>query len=264
MWCNYGRTTRTIHFLLTNNKSIQVASNTSCAHKFIPVSQLHVKHEATHLSTRLRVCVLKYYCINPNSQAPYMLCLASEYISFLNETLHTATPTWTLIGNFSVSTFHTAMCSLIYCWNVCCSIYQHGYSSALFIHFGWCEQQTRKQYFSPQNVLLVSAPVSSDFHGLASPGSAPLHLRRAGLTSVASVEECDDCRLYHSDSAALAWFAPGRSAPPWCLGLRLIFILRGFFFMFAVPAAQHYYTKCHLRQEKKYNLSKNTEQITSI
>lgn len=39
---------------------------------------------------------------------------------------------------------------------------------------------------------------------LAAPGSAPLHLRRAGLTSVASVEECDECCLYHSDSTLLA------------------------------------------------------------
>lgn len=124
------------------------------------MSQLHVKHEATQLSTRLWVFVLKYYCINHNSQVPYMLCLASAYISFFNETLHTVTPTWTLIGNFSVSTFHTAMCSLMYCWNACYCLYQHGYSSALFIHFGWCEQQMRKQYFSPQNVLL-SVPQSA-------------------------------------------------------------------------------------------------------
>lgn len=60
----------------------------------------------------------------------------------------------------------------------------------------------------------VSGPVSSDFLGLAAPGSAPLHLRRAGLTSVASVEECDECCLYHSDSAILAGFAPRQSAPP--------------------------------------------------
>lgn len=55
----------------------------------------------------------------------------------------------------------------------------------------------------------LGAPVSSDFHGLAAagsapPGSAPLRLRRAGLTSVASAEECDECCLCHSDSAILA------------------------------------------------------------
>lgn len=55
---------------------------------------------------------------------------------------------------------------------------------------------------------LVTAPVSSDFPCLAAPGSALLHSRRAGLMSVASVEECDDRRLYHSDGAK--W-----SAPPW-------------------------------------------------
>lgn len=68
--------------------------------------------------------------------------------------------------------------------------------------------------------------VSSDFHSMAAPGSAPLHLRRAGLTSVASVEECDDCRLYHSDSETHEGFALRRSAPPWCWETRPMFLLR--------------------------------------
>ena len=46
-----------------------------------------------------------------------------------------------------------------------------------------------KQCFSPQNFLL-SVAQSALF--LAAPGSAWLHLRRAVLTSVASVEEYDD------------------------------------------------------------------------
>lgn len=58
-------------------------------------------------------------------------------------------------------------------------------------------------FFSPER-LLVSAAVSSDFYGLAGAGSAPLLSRRAGLTSVASVEECDECCLCPSDSAILA------------------------------------------------------------
>lgn len=40
-----------------------------------------------------------------------------------------------------------------------------------------------------------SAPI---YMVLAAPGSAPLRLRRAGLVSVASVEECDECHLHHS------------------------------------------------------------------
>lgn len=63
---------------------------------------------------------------------------------------------------------------------------------------------------------LVTAPVSTDFPGLAAPGSALLHSRRAGLMSVASVEECDDFCLYHSDVATLVRLVPRRSAPPSC------------------------------------------------
>ncbi len=77
----------------------------------------------------------------------------------------------------------------------------------------WCGASSRRgngknsvhlKLFFSSKCFLVSAPVSSGFHGLAAPGSAPLHLRRAGLTSVASVEECDECFLYHSDSAIFA------------------------------------------------------------
>lgn len=53
-----------------------------------------------------------------------------------------------------MNTFHTATYGQIYCWKACYCINQHGYSSALFIHFGWCWQQTRKLYFSPQNLLM--------------------------------------------------------------------------------------------------------------
>lgn len=127
------------------------------------------------------------------------------------------------------------MCSLICCWNACYCIHQHTYSSGLFIHFGWCssadEEMVRSLlnsnflFFTSKHSLSVpqSALISSV---LPAPGSGPMHLRRAGLTSVASVEECDECCLYPSDSTILAWFKPRRSAPPWCLRLRLMFILR--------------------------------------
>lgn len=138
-------------------------------------------------------------------------------------------------GNSTASTFHTAMCTLICCWNACYCIHQHTYSSGLFIHFGWCGAADEEMVRSLLNSIFLfftskhspslpqPARVSSV---LPAPGSAPMRLRRAALTSVASGEECDECCLYRSDSSILAWFKPRRSAPPWCLGLRLMFILR--------------------------------------
>lgn len=71
-------------------------------------------------------------------------------------------------------------------------IYQCSYSMVLITQFGWCTHQKRP--------FFIWVPVSSAFPCLAAPGSAPLPLRLAGLTSVASAEECDDCCLYHSDN----------------------------------------------------------------
>lgn len=163
-------------------------------------------------------------------------------ISLLNKTFYNA-PTYTLIGKFYTRTFHPAMCSLIYCWNVCYCIYQHRYSSALFIHFGWFSSKT--VFFTSK--LLLSVAQLALF--LAAPGSAWLHLRRAVLTSVASVEEYDDWCLYHSDSA---WFAPRLSAEPWNLALRLMFILR-ICCTVCTPSSQHYYRKLNFRQGKNVN-----------
>lgn len=72
-------------------------------------------------------------------------------------------------------------------------MYQHRYSLALFICFGWCELQTMKweDSCSINGVVQLRASPSwpqSDFLGLAAAGSAPLRLWRAGPASVASVE----------------------------------------------------------------------------
>lgn len=74
----------------------------------------------------------------------------------------------------------------------CLWIYQCWYSSGLIAQFGWCTHQKRP--------FFICAPVSSIFPCLAAAGSARLLLRRAALTSVASVEECDDSCLHHSDN----------------------------------------------------------------
>lgn len=130
---------------------------------------------------------------------------------------------------------HTARCSLILCWNMCYCIHQHIYSSALFTHFGWRgadEEIVRilliQKHFSPQSFHCQCAQSAPTSLVLATPGSAPLHLRRAGLTSAACVEECHECCLYHTDSVILAGSAPRQSNPLWCFWLRLIFRLRCF------------------------------------
>lgn len=133
------------------------------------------------------------------------------------------------MGNFNTSTFHTAMCCLICSWNACYCMYQHRYSSALFIHFGWCEQQTRKweEFCSFDSIFHLRAFSCQCPSQLSFPWFGRTRFSSAAFKACCSYV-CGICVGMWWMLSVPFWqcYTCRQSAPPWCLGPRLMFILR--------------------------------------
>lgn len=104
----------------------------------------------------------------------------------------------------------------------------------------------------PQSALI--------FHSVATPGSASLHLRRAGPMSVASVEECDDCCI----AQHLCDLHPDNLLHPdaWDWGRYLFYFI--FLNVCSTNRKNISLQNAISVKGEKFHLSENTTQIASI